>query len=170
MSLKRTAASKPNRRIGCRVTSAANSGVRTISTNVCFSFNARYSGNERPAWRINHTGGRSKGEQRHAARNRSRLLRFLGGPSRSTGGLTDRFEIAIVLSFRPRSDIEAHTPFRTGNGITTDVTFQGGAYRDALMEPHAFWSRPTLTCLRPLVNTKGASLTAFFAPLDDLDS
>ena len=59
MSQNRIAASKPNRRIGCSVTSAANSGVWTNSRNECFSFSARYSGKARPAWRISQTGGRS---------------------------------------------------------------------------------------------------------------
>ena len=42
-SENRIAASKPKARIGCRVTSTASSGVRQISSSVCFSRSARYS-------------------------------------------------------------------------------------------------------------------------------
>ena len=44
MSAKITAPSIPNRRIGCRVISAASSGVDTASWNECRSLSSRYSG------------------------------------------------------------------------------------------------------------------------------
>jgi ribosomal protein S13 len=52
------------------VTSAHNSGVWATSKNACFSRIARYSGSDRPAWRMNHTGVRSTSSRR-AARTRS---------------------------------------------------------------------------------------------------
>jgi DHA1 family bicyclomycin/chloramphenicol resistance-like MFS transporter len=44
-------------------------GARMMSNIPCFSRTARYSGSERPAWRMNHTGTRSAGRLRHANRN-----------------------------------------------------------------------------------------------------
>jgi hypothetical protein len=41
---------------------------------VYFSLSWRYSGNARPACRINHTGGRSTPSHRHAAINRWRQV------------------------------------------------------------------------------------------------
>src|ERR1051326_1114424 len=68
ISLKMMAASKPKRRIGWSVTSAANSGVCTNSTKVCFCLRARYSGKARPACRMSQTGGRSTARQWQAGR------------------------------------------------------------------------------------------------------
>ena len=76
MSAKSTAASTPWRRTGWRVTSAQSSGCRQISNSVNRSRTARYSGSDRPAWRMNHTGVRSTGSRR-AARTRSGSVTFL---------------------------------------------------------------------------------------------
>src|SRR3954469_7300369 len=57
MSLKKMAASTPCRRTGCTVISAASSGVRQASSIAVPARDARYSGRERPACRMNHTGG-----------------------------------------------------------------------------------------------------------------
>ncbi len=58
ISENKIAASKPNRRTGCSVTSAASSGLKQRSRNPpAFSRTARYSGRYRPAWRIIQTGG-----------------------------------------------------------------------------------------------------------------
>ena len=70
MSAKSTAASTPCRRTGCSVTSAQSSGVPASSKNEWRSRSARYSGSERPAWRMNQTGVRSTGSRR-SARTRS---------------------------------------------------------------------------------------------------
>ena len=70
MSANSTAASTPWRRTGCSVTSAQSSGVPATSKNEWRSRIARYSGSERPAWRMNQTGVRSTGSRR-AARTRS---------------------------------------------------------------------------------------------------
>ena len=70
MSAKSTAASTPCRRTGWSVTSAQSSGVSAISKNEWRSRSARYSGSERPAWRMNHTGVRSTCSRR-SARTRS---------------------------------------------------------------------------------------------------
>ena len=56
MSLKRMAASTPWRRTGCIVISATSSGLRQESSIPTPSRTLRYSGSERPAWRMNHTG------------------------------------------------------------------------------------------------------------------
>ena len=69
MSANITAASTPCRRTGCSVTSAHSSGVCATSQNEWRSRTARYSGSERPAWRMNQTGVRSTGSRR-AARTR----------------------------------------------------------------------------------------------------
>src|SRR5205085_3001826 len=70
MSAKRTAASTSCRSTGCSVTCAHSSGVWATSKNECSARTARYSGSERPAWRMNHAGVRSTGSRR-AARTRS---------------------------------------------------------------------------------------------------
>ena len=57
MSEKKIAASTPCRRTGCRVISVISSGVRQASSIELPARRARYSGSERPAWRMNHTGG-----------------------------------------------------------------------------------------------------------------
>ena len=56
MSLKKIAASTPCRRTGCSVISLASSGVRQASSMLVPARSARYSGSERPACRMNHTG------------------------------------------------------------------------------------------------------------------
>ena len=66
MSAKSTAASTSWRRTGWSVTSAHSSGVSAISKNACVSRSSRYSGSDRPAWRMNHTGVRSTGSRRQA--------------------------------------------------------------------------------------------------------
>ena len=70
MSAKRTAASTPSRRTGWSVTSAQSSGVPPSSKNEWRSRSARYSGSERPAWRMNHTGVRSTCSRRSARTKR----------------------------------------------------------------------------------------------------
>ncbi len=70
MSANITAASTPWRRTGWSVTSAQSSGVPATSKKLWRERTSRYSGSERPAWRMNHTGVRSTGSRR-AARTRS---------------------------------------------------------------------------------------------------
>ena len=70
MSANITAASTPCRRTGCSVTSAHSSGVFATSKKPWRSRISRYSGSERPAWRMNQTGVRSTGSRR-SARTRS---------------------------------------------------------------------------------------------------
>ncbi len=67
MSEKKIAASTPCRRTGCRVISDARSGVRQASS-IAVPFRAsRYSGSDRPAWRMNHTGRRPGVRPRYAS-------------------------------------------------------------------------------------------------------
>src|SRR6478609_6783546 len=63
------AASTPYRRTGCIVISATRSGRAHESSIEMPARTLRYSGSERPAWRMNQTGGRSTGSRRHARRN-----------------------------------------------------------------------------------------------------
>ncbi len=56
MSEKKMAASTPWRRTGCRVISVTRSGRRQDSSMPTPSRTLRYSGSERPACRMNHTG------------------------------------------------------------------------------------------------------------------
>ena len=56
MSEKKIAASTSCRRTGCRVISLASEGVRHASSIAVPSRAARYSGSDRPACRMNHTG------------------------------------------------------------------------------------------------------------------
>src|SRR5208282_5553958 len=94
MSLNKIAASKPNRRTGCNVTSTASSGFCTSCTKVYFSLSRRYSGSARPACRMSHTGGRSTGRQCAAAKNLWRLV---------SGGAEDLSwpaEILVIINAR----------------------------------------------------------------------
>ena len=77
MSANITAASTPCRRTGWSVTSAHSSGVPATSQKLWRSRSARYSGSERPAWRMNHTGVRSTGSRR-AALDEKRIHSDLG--------------------------------------------------------------------------------------------
>ena len=81
MSEKRMAASTPWRRTGCSVASAASSGVRQTSSigRSTRRRSARYSGSERPAWRMNQTGVRAG---RRPDRASSRAGRGVPGGSR----------------------------------------------------------------------------------------
>ncbi len=56
MSEKKIAASTPWRRTGCSVISVTRSGRRHDSSIPTPSRSVRYSGSDRPAWRMNHTG------------------------------------------------------------------------------------------------------------------
>src|SRR3954447_23263887 len=75
MSANITAASTSCRRTGCSVTSAQSSGWRAISNSPYCLRSSRYSGSERPAWRMNQTGVRSTGSRR-AARISSGSIEF----------------------------------------------------------------------------------------------
>ena len=83
MSLKKMAASTPWRRTGCSVISVTRSGRMHDSSIGMPSRTARYSGSERPAWRMNHTGVRVT-DSRRAARTRS-LWRVAVGAVVGTG-------------------------------------------------------------------------------------
>ncbi len=69
MSLNRMAASTAYLRIGCRVISVMTSG-REHALSIGIPPRARrYSGSERPAWRMNQTGVYGTGWRRQASRN-----------------------------------------------------------------------------------------------------
>lgn len=68
MSEKKIAASTLWRRTGCSVISVTRSG-RMQDSSICVpSRSLRYSGSERPACRMNHTGVCGTGSRRHAFR------------------------------------------------------------------------------------------------------
>ena len=85
MSANSTAASTPCRRTGWSVTSAQSSGVRAISKSACRSRSSRYSGSDRPAWRMNQTGVRSTGSRRRARTSSGSGTKSLGGSDREAG-------------------------------------------------------------------------------------
>jgi len=58
ISENKIAASTSWRRTGCSVISASSSGMKQESSIAMPSRTSRYSGRERPAWRMNHTGVR----------------------------------------------------------------------------------------------------------------
>jgi hypothetical protein len=67
MSENRIAASTRCRRTGCSVISVIISGSRQASSIAVSARSARYSGSDRPAWRMNHTGVYGTGSPRQAA-------------------------------------------------------------------------------------------------------
>ena len=79
MSANITAASTSWRRTGWSVTSAQSSVSAQISKSDACLRSSRYSGSERPAWRMNQTGVRSTGSRR-AARTRRGSGTNLGYP------------------------------------------------------------------------------------------
>ena len=83
MSENRIAASTPCRRTGCRVISVTRSGSWQAASIAVPARRARYSGSDRPAWRMNHTGVRLTGRPR-AARTRSESDG--SGPANRLGG------------------------------------------------------------------------------------
>ena len=97
MSANITAASTLKRRTGCNVTSAHNSAFATMSTSLYFSRNLRYSGNERPAWRIIQIGVTSTGSRLQAARKRG---------SGIAGRLDDEVDIRVVVRGRQEPRLE----------------------------------------------------------------
>ena len=72
MSEKKIAASTPYRRTGCRVISVTRSGRMQESSMEMPSRTRRYSGSERPAWRMNHTGVWGAGSPGRRARSADR--------------------------------------------------------------------------------------------------
>ena len=68
MSLNRIAASTPCRRTGWRVISVTRSGRAQASSMAMPSRTFRYSGSDRPAWRMNQTGVCGTGSPRQARR------------------------------------------------------------------------------------------------------
>ncbi len=83
MSANMIAASTPSRATGWSVTSVHRAASATICWRVARSRILRYSGSDRPAWRMNQTGVASTGSRRQAARKRvarSVMRRTLGVP------------------------------------------------------------------------------------------
>jgi hypothetical protein len=68
MSLNRIAASTAYRRTGCRVISVIRSGVAQAVSIEVLARALRYSGSDRPAWRMYQTGVYGTGSRRQARR------------------------------------------------------------------------------------------------------
>jgi hypothetical protein len=66
MSLNKIAASTPYLRTGCKVSSVTRSGLEHASSIEIFPRLARYSGSDRPACRMYHTGACGMGCLRQA--------------------------------------------------------------------------------------------------------
>src|SRR5688500_7324709 len=111
MSEKKIAASTPYRRTGWRVISTTMSVRKHDSSIGTPSRMARYSGSERPAWRMNQTGTWSAGSPRHARKN----------------GLSARVTVSIVsgrVSAGERcvdTRMTADTPTITGVGVRSEI-------------------------------------------------
>ena len=172
MSANITAASTSCRRTGWSVTSAVSSADRLTSKNACRSRIARYSGSERPACRMNHTGVRSTA--RAARRGRATVPRGLdyrpwrkgrlpsaGANGRSTtrtpapsaaprvelenAGTVpwrDRHPPRLPLARRPRQ------PDRLGRRAHVAAGARAGRARDASTPACARRSRPAATASR----------------------
>src|SRR6476660_2762843 len=107
MSLERMAASVRCRRTGWRVISATRSGVAQASSIGMPSRTRRYSGSDRPAWRMNHTGVCGTGSRRQARRTaESRSASAGAGAAVVTGadGVTLAAMIFITAKFRVRPE------------------------------------------------------------------
>ena len=81
MSEKKIAASTPYRRTGCSVISVTRSGRMHDSSMLTPSRTARYSGSERPACLMNHTGVCGTGSPRAARRNAESASRLPETPA-----------------------------------------------------------------------------------------
>src|SRR5712691_9621001 len=137
MSANITAASTPCRRTGWSVTSAHSSGVPATSKKPCRSRIARYSGSERPAWRMNHTGVRSTGSRRAARRTRGAddglFLAFHWLDDRGNAIVWDGTRTPLEREVAP------------GDTLRQKLVLRGpippGRYRLAvdLVEEHRFW-------------------------------
>ena len=125
MSANITAASTSWRRTGCSVTSAVSSADRLTSKNACRSRIARYSGSERPACRMNHTGVRSTASRRAARTSngstRPRLPPWRKGrlPSAGANGRSTTRTRARSAARASSSRTPAPSPGATGSGSPT---------------------------------------------------
>src|SRR5690606_38759989 len=89
MSENRIAASTPCLRTGWSVISQVRSGVRQACSIPEPARRARYSGSERPAWRMNHTGSRDGRSPRAAARK--------GAAGRCRRGCTSEAGMTVMV-------------------------------------------------------------------------
>ena len=136
MSLNRIAASTRCRRTGCRVISAASSGVRQASSIPVPPRTSRYSGSDRPACRMNHTGRvggpspvggdqrRAGGPARHASGGTAAVFGPSDGPAGQPGERGWRcvaFISAIVRLDRP------DPPSPAGTEVPVPAAIGGGA-------------------------------------------
>ncbi len=111
MSANTIAASTSRRCTGCRLTSAHRAASPTISTRRARSRILRYSGSERPAWRMNQTGVVSTGSPRSARRSRvARAGRSTSGPGhggeRAIGRLERGREFGRAVGEREEPGLE----------------------------------------------------------------
>ena len=135
------AASTPCLRTGCSVISVISSASKQACIIVFFARSARYSGSERPACRMNHTGTRLGLRPPAAARygdsGSSRRL-FIGtnaamAPDRGPPGVHLRLDTARLRTDLPR--------WSTVNSVTTAEPAQ---FREAVAAMNATTVRPEI--------------------------
>ena len=150
MSEKRMAASTPCRRTGCRVISVTRSGSWQASSIAVPARSARYSGRDRPAWRMNQTGVRLTGRPR-AARTRSESS---GRGRVTTGHPPRRWVTGCGASGRPRHLSPAAYPALVEPRSLADAAARGSdagggeppaAFRAALEALAGVRARPEIT-------------------------
>ena len=132
MSENRIAASTPCRRTGCRVISQISSASKQACIMVCLARSARYSGSERPAWRMNQTGTRLG-------------LRPLAAARYGASGRSRRVLIASMLprpeppSSDQRYEFGAPAPETSAGGLASiDVTpAEPAQFREAVAAMNA---------------------------------
>ncbi len=108
MSAYSTAASTPNSSTGISVTLAHSSGVRVMVRMSYVSRSSRYAARQRPAWRMNHTGVRSTGWRRAAARKRVAPVMAIG-------------DAGAVVTDRGYRTVTASRPARAGQPAGVDA-------------------------------------------------
>src|SRR6478752_3678107 len=142
MSEKKMAASTPYRRTGWSVISTTRAGSMQDSSMPTPSRTARYSGSERPAWRMNQTGVCGPGSPRTA------LRKALLARSSCGSGMTE----ASQVSRRVRTSATRGPTYCEHMVVgqeTHPATGAGAApveFREAVATMHAARLRPEILC------------------------
>ena len=196
MSLNRIAASTRCLRTGCSVISQISSGVRQAASMLVSARRARYSGSERPAWRMNHTGTCAGRRPRAAARNgasdSSRRAGTIGGAVGTGADETAMTSASSHVRAAHRAALPRHAHVaRSGPGapvrgrprcdlesrLVPDPTVAPAAFRHAVAELSAVRPRPELIVspleapprLAPFTWAMSAEADAARRPGEDLD-
>src|SRR4051794_399670 len=148
MSENRIAASTPWRRTGCNVISQVSAGSRHACNIGVPARSARYSGSERPAWRMNHTGRRDgvppRAATRRGAVRRSRRTASAGSTTGSTtegGCMTTPASHAGWCTGAPACP---YGPRTLESRLVADATVPPAEFRRAVAALNAMHPRPEL--------------------------